>query len=161
MGSHRVGHDWSDLAAAKGYCYWVPQDLPHIPAFSKLFVISYMTVPQGILWHNAGILCLKWPSWVKAKVFDSQSEFIAHESLLHLLAQQSPVRQAIFLLFVPIVKMSKLSPRDCTVPGSGTVRTRVQFVQDESKFNSPFIQHTFLILKKNKYETFNSPKIVD
>lgn len=54
------------------------------------------------------------------------------------------------LLFVPIVQMSKLSPRDCTAPGSGTVMTRVQFVQDESKFNSPFIQHTFLFLFSKK-----------
>lgn len=103
---------------------------PRLASDSCLFKVIchflYHCIPRNSVTY-AGILCLKSPSWVKAKVFDSQSEFIAHGSLSHLLAQQSPVRQAV-LLFVPIVQMRKLSPRDCTVPGSGTVMTRVQFV---------------------------------
>lgn len=34
----------------------------------KLFTISFISNSQRILWGNSGILCPKWPSWVKAKV---------------------------------------------------------------------------------------------
>lgn len=67
------------------------------------------------------------------------------------------------LLLVPIVKMRKLSPREYTELVSGTVRTRVQFVPDESKLCPCFFYHrmpfSFYFLK-NRYETSSSLEMV-
>ena len=42
MGSHRVGHDWSDLAAASTICYlWLPfvaQSVKNLPAIQETWV---------------------------------------------------------------------------------------------------------------------------
>ena len=49
MGSHRVGHDWSDLAAAAAFWppeHWDFSSLHHSEAMWRFPLISYLCVPQ-------------------------------------------------------------------------------------------------------------------
>ena len=51
MGSHRVRHDWSDLAAAAA-THKYTHVIPHIP---DMCFFSCILVEPGMLWHHPGL----------------------------------------------------------------------------------------------------------
>ena len=70
MGSHRVGHDWSDLAAAAG-CFSCPSSLSEgFPLMAVLCVSLPCCFPWWLRWWRICLQCrrLEFDPWVR-KIF--------------------------------------------------------------------------------------------
>ena len=57
MGSHRVGHDWSDLAAA-AWTYYCHFNLIVFQLFHNSFVSFFLLVSSFVIWWFSVVVCL-------------------------------------------------------------------------------------------------------
>ena len=64
MGSHRVGHDWSDLAAVKKKTHTHTNDSRRFPEFFNIFYRPLWDMTRYIDWNIFSTYCFRENTWL-------------------------------------------------------------------------------------------------